>query len=112
MVTCLVQRDSKRVCKYMEQTTVPVMSVCSTNKEAEELYEAGCTYALQQEFVAAKEIFSLFCAEKVQVEKMRAEKPDEHEQHWYNFKDRSYDHRDELDEQDHDAVLKMISKFI
>ena len=32
--------------------------------EAQKLYDSGCTYALQQEFVAAKELFSLLCAER------------------------------------------------
>lgn len=36
----------------------------AVHAEAKRLYDAGCTYALQQEFVAAKEVFSLLRAER------------------------------------------------
>jgi hypothetical protein len=36
------------MCKYMADSSVPVMCVCSNNTEAQRLYDAGCTYALQQ----------------------------------------------------------------
>ena len=99
VVACLVQRDSVSMCEYMKDSAVPVMCVCSTNKEAQKLYDAGCTYALQQEFVAAKELFSLLCAE-------RASGADD------NFKQRAEDHKDELEEEVNDAVNKIISKFL
>ena len=99
VVACLVQRDSERMCHYMKDSKVPVMSVCSDNEEAARLYRAGCTYALQQDFVAAKEFLSLLRAERV------AGANDD-------FKDRSLDHQDQLTEESHDAVLKLISAFI
>ena len=99
VVACLVQRDSERMCHYMKDSKVPVMSVCSDNGEAARLYRAGCTYALQQDFVAAKEFLSLLRAERV------AGANDD-------FKDRSLDHQDQLTEESHDAVLKLISAFI
>jgi len=98
-VACLVQRDSTKMCHYMAHTDVPVMCVCSNNKEARLLYEAGATYALQQEFVASKELFSLLCAERANND-------------IDDFQKRADDHKDELDEENHDAVLKLVSKFI
>jgi len=49
--------------------------------------------------VAAKELFSVLCAERISGDND-------------DFKKRALDHQDELEEEAHDAVLKIISKFV
>eukprot|EP00277_Geminigera_cryophila_P000669 CAMPEP_0179424682 /NCGR_PEP_ID=MMETSP0799-20121207/11734_1 /TAXON_ID=46947 /ORGANISM="Geminigera cryophila, Strain CCMP2564" /LENGTH=73 /DNA_ID=CAMNT_0021199181 /DNA_START=241 /DNA_END=462 /DNA_ORIENTATION=- len=73
------------------------MVVCSSNQDARELYEAGCSYCVQQDFLAAKEV-GVILAEEI-------EKGD-----W--FVARAQDHKDELEEEEADPVCNTLGQFI
>jgi len=81
VVSCMANRDNVSLCKYMSSSDVATMVVCTSNQEARELYEAGCTYCVQEDFLAAKEMGKIL--------------PEEFQsQNW--FVDRAEDHKDDL----------------
>jgi hypothetical protein len=52
----MTDRDNILLSKYMSMCDVPCMVLCDSNQEAREFYDAGCTYVVQQDFLAAKEM--------------------------------------------------------
>ena len=58
VIWCSIDRAPDRMCDYFADKKVPFITISNSNQEAKTLYEARCTYVVQQEYLAAKE-FSL-----------------------------------------------------
>ena len=43
------------MCEYFSEKTVPFITISNSNQEAKTLYEARCTYVVQQEYLAGQE---------------------------------------------------------
>jgi hypothetical protein len=69
-----------------------------------------------QEFVAAKELYALLCAEqkaKKEKQSSNSHDPSSNSHESYDmFLQRSLDHKDELEQEESDAVNKIISAFL
>lgn len=55
--------SSEELCRYLKDTEVPVMIVCKSNQDAAALYEAGCTYVVQEDFLGGKEVAEMLWLE-------------------------------------------------
>ena len=55
--------SSGDLCRYLSDTEVPVMIACTSNQDASELYDAGCTYVVQEDFLGGKEVAEMLWLE-------------------------------------------------
>ena len=97
VVSCLVGRDQVKLCEYLKGSPAPVVAVCDGNAMANALYEAGASYVVRQNALAASTVRRLFEIEFSAVGDI--------------FAARALDHKDELNEEEMDAARSVIADF-
>ena len=109
VVACMPDRfDSCEVlCEYLQHSRVPSMVACNSNQEAKKLYEKRCTYVVQQDFLASKEV-----SEMLELELRHRDSASRHGQGHEVFLLRSEDHKQELHEEKEDFVQSKLGEFI
>lgn len=104
VVWCSIDRAPDRMCDYFSEKKVPFITISNSNQEAKALYEARCTYVVQQEYLAANE-FSLMLKEEL--DRFGDDKPDAS-----FFKQRNENHQDQIDQAFGDPIRRGIHQFI
>jgi hypothetical protein len=54
VVSCMWNREQRPLCAYMKEGKGPLMLLAHTNNDAQDYYKLGATFAIQQDFIAAK----------------------------------------------------------
>ena len=60
VVSCMVERQQIDLCEYLADSNVPMVAVCNDTNSAGELYDCGCTFVLQQNYMAAAQVRHFF----------------------------------------------------
>jgi len=97
VISCLVDRDQHALARYMRPSKAPLVCVCDESAMAEELYDAGATYVVQQNYLAARQVQEMMETEMGGSGDL--------------FASRAQDHMCELEEESSDIASSLISSF-